>query len=58
VWGWEEQTSHNIKIIMMHVKNTIDKVHNTVDPLKSMLPEDGPTRVAPNIECIYILMEF
>jgi hypothetical protein len=61
IWGQEEQTFHNIKIIMTHIKNTIKKAHSAVDSLKSGLPEDGPVRpkhVAPITECIYILMTF
>jgi hypothetical protein len=41
--GYEEQASHNIKIIKTHI-------------IKCALPENGPVRpkhVAPNIECIY-----
>jgi hypothetical protein len=50
ILGQEEQTFHNIKIIMTHIKNTTDKVHSAVDSLRIMLPEDGPVRpkhVAP-----------
>jgi hypothetical protein len=62
IQGYKEQTFHNIIIMTMHIKKTIEQSAQCSGLLgKAYCPEDGPVRpkhVAPNIECIYVLMTF